>query len=141
MIRTARGRPSKALQSVSHLSVSKNSKLIHKITNLLVYGWVADEISGQQAQIGFAPARGHHPGNSNHVSVVGVLDHYQAEQVCFDLPQDYQQVVLEQLIAQQVRFDHGDDYGLVEPARDVAQHPAQDYQQLMPELVVAQQVR
>ena len=102
---------------------------------------MADEISGQQGQVGFAPERGHHPGNSNHVSFVGVLDHYQAEQVCFDLPQDYQQVVPEQLVAQQVRFDPGDDYRLVEPARDVAQHPPQDYHQLMPELVVAQQGR
>ena len=47
----------------------------------------------------------------------------------------------DRLIAQQVCFDPGHDYRLVEPARDVAQHPLQDYRQLMPEQLVVQQVR
>ena len=82
---------------------------------------MADEISGQQAQVGFAPPRGNHSGNSNHVSFVGVLGHYQAEHVCFDRPQDYQEVVPEQLVAQQVRFDPAQDYQPVERAEVVAQ--------------------
>ena len=81
---------------------------------------MVDEISGQQAQVGFAPARAHYAGNSNQLSFVGVLDHYQAEPVCFDLPQDYQQGVPEQLLAQQVRFNL-QEYRPVEPDRVVAQ--------------------
>ena len=81
---------------------------------------MAGEISGQQAQVGFAPARGHHPGNSNHVSFVGVLGHYQAEQACFDRPQDYQQLMPELVVAQQVHFDT-QEYRPDEPDRLVAQ--------------------
>ena len=71
------------------------------MNNLWAYGRVSGVNPGQPVgfglppvhyavdQVTFALAQGHYPVNLNHVSFVGVQDHYQVEQVHENPPQEH----------------------------------------------------